>query len=132
MRIVLDTNVLVSGLLSKGRPFEVLSSCVTGLHTPLLDGRILEEYREVLSRPWLHVPPDVSEPVLDALEHRGELVFPAPLDLELPDRADLPFLEVAIAGAADALVTGNLRHFPPHLARGIRVLNPAAFLSLPA
>ena len=129
MRIVLDTNVLVSGLLSKGKPWQVLTACVTGGLTPILDPRILGEYLDVLSRPHLHIPPDVREAVLDALEGRGELIFPEPLDLPLPDPSDLPFLETAVSGRADALVTGNLRDFPPHLRRGIPVLNPAAFLA---
>jgi uncharacterized protein len=36
-----------------------------------------------------------------------------PLDVTLPDADDLPFLELAVAGRADALVTGNARHFHP-------------------
>lgn len=61
----------------------------------------------------------------------GEVVTPASLDLVLPDASDLPFLEVAAAGRADALVTGNARHFVP--SRGthqVPVLSPRAFLDV--
>ena len=128
MRIVLDTNVLVSGLLSRGKPWQVLTACVTGNLTPILAPGILDEYRDVLSRPHLHIPLDVREAVLDALEGRAELLFPEPLDIHLPDPKDLCFLETAVSGGVDALVTGNLRDFRPHVRRGIPVLNPAAFL----
>ena len=129
MRIVLDTNVLVSGLLSKGKPWQVLTACVTGNLTPILDPRILDEYAEVLSRSGLHIPPEVATATLEALEGWGELIFPEPLEVHLPDPSDLPFLEAAVSGRADALVTGNLKDFPPHLRQGILVVNPAAFLA---
>jgi predicted nucleic acid-binding protein len=47
----------------------------------------------------------------------------------LPDQDDEPFLEVAIAGKADALVTGNVRHFPARLAHGMRIVSPVAFVA---
>ena len=128
MRIVLDNNVLVSGLLSKGKPWQVLTACVTGNLTPILDPRILDEYAEVLGRPGLHIPLDIAAATLEALEGWGELIFPQPLDIHLPDASDLPFLKAAVSGRADALVTGNLRDFPLSLRQGIRVLNPSQFL----
>lgn len=51
--------------------------------------------------------------VLEEIEGGGETVFAKPLAIELPDPDDLPFLEVAVAGGADDLVTGNDRHFRP-------------------
>jgi predicted nucleic acid-binding protein len=53
-------------------------------------------------------------------------VTQVPGDLRDPD--DAPFLECARAGGV-AIVTGNLRHFPKSIARGVRVLTPAQFVA---
>ena len=92
----------------------------------LFDERILGEYREVLSRPRFALEAtDIAE-VLRQLEADGERISVAPSPIELPDPDDLAFVEVALSGRADALVTGNARHFPPGL--GVEVLSPRALL----
>jgi predicted nucleic acid-binding protein len=47
----------------------------------------------------------------------------------LPDSGDQPFLEVAVAGQAVSLVTGNHAHYPPNLRQGVKVLSPSEFLN---
>jgi putative PIN family toxin of toxin-antitoxin system len=127
VRIVLDTNVLVSGLLSsKGAPARVLTLALAGELTLLFDERVLEEYREVLSRPHFQIAKAEADEVLRQVETDGERVVAAAIDATLPDPDDLPFIEVAIAGRADALITGNTRHFPARL--GVVVLSPRALL----
>jgi putative PIN family toxin of toxin-antitoxin system len=130
VRIVLDTNVVVSGLLSPGGPpGRILDLLVAGRLHPLYDDRILREYRDVLARPRLRIAPAEAAAVLDLIEHDGLPIAAEPLPLELPDPDDLPFLEVAVAGAAEALVTGNGRHYRP--LRGSHtapVIAPADFL----
>ncbi len=114
MRIVLDTNVLVSGLLSpQGPPGRILDLVTSGDVVVLYDDRVLAEYRDVLARPRFRFAASQQAAVLDFIEAEGELVPSPPLDVKLSDPDDLPFLEVAAAGAADALVTGNQRHFAP-------------------
>jgi predicted nucleic acid-binding protein len=61
----------------------------------------------------------------------AELVVAPPLDLELPDEDDQPFVEVAHAAGAAALVTGNPRHFEPVRGRtAVRVVGPREALGL--
>ncbi|HEX5726335.1 MAG TPA: putative toxin-antitoxin system toxin component, PIN family [Longimicrobiaceae bacterium] len=129
---MLDTNVLVSGLLSPFGPPGRILDLVTSLHlTVLHDDRILIEYRDVLSRPKLKIGSGEATAVIDLIERGGGLVVAPPLAIVLPDPDDLSFLEVADAGGADALVTGNERHFAPlHGKHRVPVLAPAAFLSL--
>lgn len=65
-----------------------------------------------------------------ALERRGQSVLAPPLPVTLPDPDDLPILEVAVAGGAELLVTGNSRHFQPLAgAHAVRVLAPAELVS---
>ena len=130
MRIVLDTNVLVSGLLTPhGPPGRLVDLLLAGEVTLIYDDRILSEYHEVLERPRFDFDPGDVEDVLELFATEGEAVTAPPLAVELPDPDDLPFVEVATAGRADALVTGNRRHFPARaLPPGVRVVGVADFV----
>jgi putative PIN family toxin of toxin-antitoxin system len=132
MRVVVDTNVLVSGVINPhGSPGRVLDSIVSQTITVLYDDRILSEYRDVLLRPVFAFSPGDVNALLDFIEFSGEHVTAGPVDLILPDLTDLPFLEVAIAGSADALVTGNLKHFKPVRGRhDVSILPPAELLRM--
>jgi uncharacterized protein len=131
LRIVLDTNVLVSGLLSPfGPPGEIVRLASGGLVSLCLDARIVAEYREVLSRPRFAFDPESVASLMDYLVSNGEMVASEPLPGRLPDPDDEPFLEVSIAGEADCLVTGNLSYFPLEARAGARVLAPAEFVEL--
>lgn len=132
MRTVLDTNVLVSGLLTPHRATgRVVDLVFAGQVALLADDRILAEYADVLSRPKFALRPENVAAVLDYVRATAEPVTARPLAVELPDADDLPFLEVAAAGAADALVTGNTRHYVPTSGRHVvPVMNPQQFLTL--
>lgn len=130
MRIALDTNVIVSALLTPhGPPARILDWTLAGELTLLLDDRLLGEYRVVLARPKFGFDARDQRILLAALDGLSERVTALPLPLELPDPDDLPFLEVASSGRADALVTGNGRHFRPQSGRHeVTILAPAALL----
>lgn len=131
MRIVLDTNVLVSGLLSPfGPPGEIVRAVSSGEITLGLDARILSEYAEVLLRPRFNFDGDAIGVLLDFIVFRSTMVASSPLADRLPDPDDEPFLEVAHACDATFLVTGNLSHYPALLRQGVPVVSPAAFIEL--
>src|SRR5215469_16526698 len=99
MRVVIDTNVIVSGILNPhGSPGRIVNALLSEAITALHDERILSEYREVLLRPVFGFSSSDVEVVLDFVESAGEHVSAEPLSLILPDRNDLPFLEVASSG----------------------------------
>ena len=129
MRIVVDTNVLVSGLLSPfGPPAEVVRLIAANLVQLLYDPRILAEYQQVLTRPKFPFAPSRVEALLTQVEADGELITAPPLVKPLPDSDDEAFLAVAISGRARFLVTGNLRHFPAAYRQGVSVISPRAFV----
>lgn len=132
MRVVVDTNIVVSGLLSPaGPPGRIVDLLLSGHVVALYDDRILLEYREVVARPRLRVDPALAGAVLDWIEANGILVSAPPLAIELPDPDDLAFIEVAVAGDAAALVTGNGRHFAPAQPfLSAPILSPADFIAL--
>ncbi len=129
MNVVLDTNVLVAGLLTPfGTCGEIVRMVSSGELTLFFDARILAEYNEVLRRPRFKFDEDEVAALLDYLERHGHAVAPRPLPHPLPDIDDEPFLEAALAGKAACLVSGNKTHFPPKLRRGVKVISPGEFL----
>jgi uncharacterized protein len=130
MRVVIDTNVIVSGVLNPhGSPGRILNALLSGTITVLYDDRILSEYREVLLRPVFGFQRSDVDVLLDFIETDGIHTHAKPLTLVLPDPDDLLFLEVATSGGADALITGNIRHFKPRRGQhDVLVMTPADFL----
>ncbi len=130
MNIVLDTNVLVAGLLSPFGPCgEIVRMVSSGEPALCFDARILSEYNDVLKRQKFRFEPGKVDALLDFIAIRGEVVAASPLPDPLPDPDDEPFLAVAIAGRAACLVTGNRSHFPARLRQGVTLLSPREFLT---
>ena len=129
MTIVLDTNVIVSGIL---RPYSkaaaILRLAATGTIKLAYDLRILSEYQDVLSRPKFSLAKENINAFLDQVEKEGVLVSVIPLKFRLSDPDDEPFLEVALAARVEAIITGNKRHFPKKEYQGTRILSPAELL----
>lgn len=128
MIVVLDTNVLVSALLSPFQaPARVLDLVLSGEIDAVIDDRIMAEYREVLARPKFGFDARAVHDLLDYFEHAGVAVQAMPLTIDLPDPDDCIFVEAA-ASAKAILVSGNLRHFSPENCHGIIAESPRAFL----
>lgn len=131
MRVVVDTNVIVAGLLS---PFhaagEVVSMASSGTLVLCYDSRIISEYREVLSRPKFQFDQSQVDDLVLFLQSNGEVTSAQPLPVRLPDSHDEMFLEVAVAAQSRCLITGNLKHFPTSKRQGITVASPAEFIEI--
>lgn len=128
MLVVLDTNILVSGLLSAfGPSARVLDMVLNGDIRAAYDDRLIAEYREVLARPKFGFAAEDIAVVLAYLEAEGERVMAYPLSCELPDPDDLPFLEAASEAGA-VLITGNTAHFPGTMCGKIPVVTPGDFI----
>jgi putative PIN family toxin of toxin-antitoxin system len=129
MKIVLDTNVLVSGLLTPfGSSGEIVRMVFSGELLLYIDARILSEYQDVLHRPKFNFNKDHIGILLDFIKQYGQFIFSSPLKSRLPDVDDEPFLEVAIAGKVISLVTGNTAHYPSPLREGIDIFSPSEFI----
>ncbi|MCX5678640.1 MAG: putative toxin-antitoxin system toxin component, PIN family [Candidatus Omnitrophica bacterium] len=130
MKVVIDTNVLVSGLLSPyGVSAEIIRMVASGAFDLLYDARIVSEYEEVLLRPKFSFDKTRIEQLIDFITHFGVPVASLPLSRHLPDLDDEPFLEVAISGKAECLITGNVAHYPARARRKLKVLTPRQFLN---
>lgn len=114
---VLDTNVIVSALLSSkadAATVQVLQKLFSDSFCPVISKEIMAEYTEVLHRAKFHFSPAIVDDLLFAIEEKAEYVIPASSGAILPDMKDLPFYEVVMEKRADDayLVTGNQKHFP--------------------
>ena len=135
MIIIVDTNIFVGACMGVGACNTVIATCLQGRHTPLMGTALLAEYEDVLGRDALFVGCRLTRPERDEL-----------LDIflsvcqwtriyygwrpNLPDEADNHLVELAVAGAARAIVTRNLcdvarmeLKFP-----SLSVISPEAFL----
>lgn len=130
MKVVFDTNILVSALLTPGGDCDrVVRLAGAGALQPCLDSRLMAEYEDVLPRQGLGIPAPQRNRLLDDLRAFSEVVAAPPLAVVLPHASDLPFLEVAHTANA-ILVTGNLRHFPKNQRAGVTVVGPHELLDL--
>ncbi|MBS1824772.1 MAG: putative toxin-antitoxin system toxin component, PIN family [Acidobacteria bacterium] len=124
IRIVLDTNVLVSALLQPNSiPAEVLMLALSGHIQLCVSNDIFNEYDEVIRRPHLKRPPIVIEKTLSAIRKTAHWVKPKTRVEVCSDPDDNMFLECAGVARAHYLVTGNLRHFPDQW-KNTRVIGP--------
>jgi putative PIN family toxin of toxin-antitoxin system len=113
MKIILDTNVIVSALLSpSGTPARILYLVLDGIITIVYDNRILMEYLDVLNREKLKINKELINPVIDFINKEGEFMTALPQTAKFDDEDDKIFYELYKSGGVDFLVTGNIRHFP--------------------
>ncbi len=130
MRVVLDTNVIVSGLNFPGNERLVLELAVRGRFDLYLSSFILEEAAGVLRRKFDWDEERASE-ALRTLSKAATVIYPRRLPEVIGEgHADNRILECAVEASADYLVTGDRRHLLPlgeH--RGVRILNAPRFLS---
>jgi uncharacterized protein len=131
MRLVIDTNVLISALLKPGSvPDRALAAVWRRGAVVLYDARIVAEYRDVAARPkFRSLARERVEELLGTLVERGEcLPDVASWEGTMVDEGDRIFVEVALAGRASAIVTGNLKHYPTDL--GFEIRPPATLLAM--
>lgn len=130
IRVVLDTNIVVSALLQPlGPPAQVFVLAIGGAIQLCISGEIYAEYEEVLSRPRFQRPEEVVAGTLQAIRDKSLWVRPTEAICVCSDPDDDIFLECAQAARADYLVTGNLKHFPASWG-GTRIVSPRDLLDL--
>jgi len=129
LKIVLDTNVLVSAFLKPhSNPARILHLIIQGDIQIVVNEAILSEYREVLLRPKFSLQPDAVQMILDHMRSNSIKAPALPETFRLPDKGDEVFLEAALSAGAEALITGNKKHFPKGMCFGQTVLTPQEFL----
>jgi putative PIN family toxin of toxin-antitoxin system len=123
-RIVLDTNIIVSSILSEnGNPYKIVDMVLDEKFCLYYSLEIIAEYEDVLHRERLNLNFDKVEYLLDAIRVVGVYVAHKESDISLPDEDDRVFYDVAKSNDA-ILITGNKKHFPEE----DFILTPAEFI----
>jgi uncharacterized protein len=132
LRLVIDTNVLISAAIKPaGLQSTVLLLAMTKPARWYVSRPILEEYREVLARPELHIRKGLRRQLLQLVRNRSRLVATSRHLEVTPDPDDNIFLECADAAQADYLITGNQKHFPKFWKK-TKIITSQEFVSLVA
>lgn len=134
--VVLDTNVVVSAALHVRNGSAFFSPPSVCLELALLErvtliasNELLAEYEEVLLRPKFGFSPKHVHMLLDDIRHVALLKTPLTIPTRIVrDPDDVHIFGCALAGHADFLITGNIRHFLAHH-KGVSVVTPAAFVA---
>ena len=112
---VIDTNVLVSALLSRhsdAATIQVVKAVLEKRILPLYNYEIIAEYEEVLSRKKFSFPYNDVRSILDMIMEVGRSAERTPITENFPDPKDVVFYEIAMSKEDAYLVTGNTKHFP--------------------
>ena len=124
VKVVLDTNVLVSSIISQGPPAAIADLAAEGKIIPVYNDLILQEYWDVLSRKKFAFDNLRINRLIDDIVRSGIAVERgSPSKKRIIDEDDRIFYDTAVSSQA-YLITGNVKHFP----RDSFILSPAQFL----
>jgi len=114
--VVIDTNIIVSALLSikdDSATVQVMEKVFRQEVTPIYSKEIFSEYTNVLNRPKFHFSKELVDYMLSAIKQFGILIEPiGDAMIVLPDMKDVPFYRLVLEGEDACLITGNIKHFP--------------------
>lgn len=127
--VVIDTNVIVSALITKNpnaATTRVLELALMGEIVPLYDQNVLDEYLEVLTRKKFKLKEDSIQYIIKTITINGIDTLRTSFLEDMPDEDDRVFYELSLSEPDSLLITGNSRHFP----RTPRVVSPSEFLRI--
>jgi putative PIN family toxin of toxin-antitoxin system len=127
MKIVLDTNIIVSAFLNpKGIPGEIVSMVLSKKMEICYDNKILAEYTEVLIRSKFDFEKELVNDFLKFIKAHGEYVLAEPQKIIFTDEDDKKFYDVLKSSDASYIITGNKKHYPKEK----NILSPREFKEL--
>ena len=129
-RVVLDTNVLVSALLFKGKISRFVALWQEGMLAPLLSKETFGELKKVLTYPKFGLDQEEIGGILeDEVLPFFEIVDSVePIKGVCPDPEDDPFIACAVSGGAEFVVTGDAQLVGLRRYKTVRFVTPSEFL----
>lgn len=127
MRVVLDTNVIISAVLFDGVPEQTVLSILGGSHILVLSPFVIEETSRILKDRFDAQPNNIK--LLQRLLSKADIVYPEDGFInELDDDPDNRVLETAVSGKADYIVTGDKLMLGLEQFQDIKIIKPAEWL----
>lgn len=127
-RVVADTNVLVSGIVFRGNPHQILQAVIDRRIQAISSKALLAELTEVLSKK-MDYPPDKIRQITDQLEDLIEIVQPDKIIKVCRDPNDNLVLEAAVAGNCEFIITGDKDLLILKKYQTVRILTPSEFIA---
>jgi putative PIN family toxin of toxin-antitoxin system len=124
VRVLLDTNVLISGILFRGVPRTLLERAIRGEFHLVTSPTLLDVLEDVLVRSF-EIPSELARAVRTELETLAEVVAPAEVPAVSRDPDDDQVLAAAVVGQADAVVTGDRDLLVLETHQAIPIIRPA-------
>lgn len=113
MKIVLDSNVFVSGITNPDSvSAEILKMLLNSDFVLLYDSKTLDEYKSLLKQSKFNFSKDVISSFIEFIENMGECISTKSVSAEITDEENKKFYEVSICGKSDYLITLNKNHYP--------------------
>ena len=129
LKVVLDTNVIVSALNFAGKPAEVLDLAIAGEIANITSDHIITEVRNILIRKFSWEPAE-AEDAGTLLRFFSKTVNPKRRLKVVSHEPDNRILECAVKGKADFIISGDHHLTDLENFQGIKIVNPARFLEL--
>jgi uncharacterized protein len=129
MRIILDTNVFISGIFFSGPPSQILKAWEKRRLQIVLSKQILDEYQRVAEDISSQFPLVDISPIIELITIYGQFIDTQGVSIPLcEDPDDDKFIECAIAGKCDIIVSGDRHLLKLADYKGIKILKPRDFL----
>lgn len=128
MRVILDTNVFISGIFFSGPPSQILKAWGNQNFQIVLSKQILDEYQRVAKALSSKFPTVDILPIIELITIHGQCVDTQGFDISVcEDPDDNKFIECAIAGKCNIIISGDKHLLKLAGYQGIMVLNPRDF-----
>ena len=129
MQAVVDTNIIISGILKiDSPPSKILNLILSGKLILNFDSRIFNEYERVLRSSKFSFPENLISELIYFLKKESCFVSPPPIQIEIQDKDDLPFIEVGVYKNIP-IITGNKKHFELSNEFNLTIFTPSEFIN---
>ena len=129
MKIILDTNVIVSGIFFSGPPYEILKSWRNGKFKIVVSQEILLEYQRIAEKLNQKFPMINIQPMIDLLTLKADLVIGPELPIQIcKDPGDDKFISCALASNSKIIITGDKHLLNVNGYEGLEIIRPREFV----
>jgi len=129
LKVVLDTNVLISAVLFGGNPRKILHHVIRGNVKLCISEQIIDELKRVLKRPKFGFSPEIIQLIVNELIMLSEFIIPRiKIDVIQVDPEDNKILECAAEAGANYIITGDIHLLELQSFKEIKIVNPAKFI----
>ncbi len=131
MKIILDTNTLISAIGWQGKPHSILNHCINGTCTLVISPEILQEVKEVLSRKKFDfIETSKKDELIFLLSKIAEIVIPKHKVSICRDKDDDKFIELALSSNTTYIISGDEDLLAINEYKRIKILSPDEFLNI--